>query len=754
MAGGTPKITIDLFVIPFAAISTRLNTVCYSVDCATQTALAHKYRHGLCSTNYLSQTKFRSIKSALVVVSLCVLVSACADSSSDAPDTISFVPPEGFPLADGAAVVVAQNRAFSLSEDSSLQGILETNSAPGSDSVAQATTSIESFFVTEPPAFGTLELDEISGEFSYTPEPDYFGLDSFRYYVIADGLGSNQATVNLSIANVNDPPQLVVELDRVVEQGSNYSLRLQGSDIDREPLIYEASNLPGWLTLDVDTGLLRGQPQQTDVGIYREIGFSVIDAGGLRAEAGPFALEVLDINDPPEINPAQFPSSLDAGERVVVNLFPDDPDGDFVILQSEFNDFANVEILGGSLALTAGEVVDVTAINLVVIAEDLLGSTSREIIPITIFPVTASGQGRTLRGRSGGAGLHLVVMAEGYKEDEANTFRADVENLIAMMEEDPAIEVHMDAWNIHSIMVPSVNSGIDDDVTRDFRDTAFDAGYFCRGIQRLICANDALVFDEALDEYPQLDQIVLLVNDPRFGGSGGAIAITSSSAPEIALHELGHSIAGLADEYVDNLIPETLGTRFVEGRYANVSNSSDPLDVPWAHWIDDVDDFPTLPRLSGVGIFEGAFYQAREFYRPTSNSRMRENLAHFGPVNGEQWALSVYQRTNPIIDFSPVTRLLTVRENESQIFTVTPIFDNSVQSISWFVDDEELISARGSRELELQRETGQYNVALEVRDVSGTIRVESPNVSEFRWQWIMNVVSPVSYTHLTLPTKA
>lgn len=652
-----------------------------------------------------------------------------------------FDPPEGLPVADGAAVLVAQNRVFSLSEDSTLQGQLDTITSSANPQTSD-TLVAPAFFITRIPAFGTLELDSSSGNFSYVPDADYYGFDSFRYYVVVDGLGSNQGTINLNVANVNDVPDLVVELDRVIEQGTSYSSVLAGSDTDGDQLVYSAENLPAWLSLNSNTGLLAGQPQQSDVGIYRGIRFFATDPSSEQAQAGPFALEVLDINDPPDINPAQFPRSLDAGERVVVNLFPDDPDGDFVTLETELNDFADVEILGGSLALTARTTTEVTSINLVVIARDLLGSSSREIIPITIFPVTSSGQGRTLRGRSRGAGIHLVILAEGYKEDEANTFRDDVENLIGMMEQDPAIAAHFHAWNIHSVKQPSVDSGIDDDVTRDFRDTAFDAGYFCRSIQRLICANDALVFDKALDEYPHLDQIVLLVNDPRYGGSGGSIAVASSASPEIALHELGHSVAGLADEYVDTLIPESLNNRFVEGRFANVSASNDPTRVPWAHWIDDVQDFPTLSGQPGVGIFEGAFYVPNGLYRATSNSRMRENLANFGPVNGEQWALSVYRRSNPIIGFSPVTQLISISESESQLFTVDPLFDRSIQSISWSVDNAEVASARGSREFSIQRDAGQYTVGLSVQDTTGTIQIDSPNESEFRWQWILNVVEP------------
>jgi len=331
--------------------------------------------------------------------------------------------------------------------------------------------------------------------------------------------------------------------------------------------------------------------------------------------------------------------------------------------------------------------------------------------------------------------MHMVVLGDGYKSDEINTFNADVMDLISLMEQDPSIRTHFDAWNIHSVMRASDESGIDDDFSRDIRSTAFDSGYFCQGLQRLICANTAKVFEAALDEYPYLDQIVLLVNDSRYGGSGGSIAIASSSAPEIALHELGHSIAGLADEYVDSLVPNVLAGAYVEGRFANVSAFDDPALVPWAHWIEDGAVIPSQSGELGVGLFQGAFYQESGFYRPTSNSRMRDNLSLFGAVNGEQWALSVYQRARPILSFSPIEQNLTVVESEPQVFIVEPSFGTPIQMTRWFVDSREVLSARGEYTLEVDREPGQYQVELLVEDVSGQIRIDSPNSSRFYWSW-------------------
>ena len=65
---------------------------------------------------------------------------------------------------------------------------------------------------------GTLDFDEENGEFTYTPEKDFFGEDHFTYQLTesprADGSyvvkTSNVATVTISVTNVDDPIQVNV----------------------------------------------------------------------------------------------------------------------------------------------------------------------------------------------------------------------------------------------------------------------------------------------------------------------------------------------------------------------------------------------------------------------------------------------------------------------------------------------------------------------------------------------------------------
>jgi hypothetical protein len=337
--------------------------------------------------------------------------------------------------------------------------------------------------------------------------------------------------------------------------------------------------LPGWLSLDSQTGLLGGRPTQNDIGVSAGVSLKVIDEAGLSDEVSGIRFEVIDVNDVPTLNLSQVPARLLGREEVQVQVFPDDSDGDPVSIEVEDNRFIRSEIDHGWLTLTVSDVNEVTDVNLVLKAFDPRGGVTREILPIRVYPVTASGRGVTLAGIRQGRAVHVVVLGDGYAADQQALFREHVERTMVSLQSDPGIAGHMDALSIHMVGTVSKDSGADDTDQVDARDTYYDSTYNCGSIQRLICANTLTLLETALDEYPDFDQVILLVNDRRYGGSGnsgGSTAITSAYAPEIALHEMGHSLANLADEYVDNLIVETQDLGYGVGMPGEAAGYTDP----------------------------------------------------------------------------------------------------------------------------------------------------------------------------------
>ena len=65
------------------------------------------------------------------------------------------------------------------------------------------------------PANGTVTL--VGGVVTYTPDPDYFGTDTFTYTISDGNGGTDTATVTVNVANVNDDPVAIDDTVNVNE---------------------------------------------------------------------------------------------------------------------------------------------------------------------------------------------------------------------------------------------------------------------------------------------------------------------------------------------------------------------------------------------------------------------------------------------------------------------------------------------------------------------------------------------------------
>lgn len=706
-----------------------------------------------------------------------LLVSACSSGSSTGapPDVVvnDSLPVVNVQSGTLASVDGERRLSFVIAEDSVLNGLFSASLQTIDGETATEGDSDFSgnggFIILSLPQSGFLTLRSDGNVFHYEPDPDYWGMDTFDF-VSADGA---ETTVSITITAEPDAPVFITELPEVADQGRLFSIELQALDADGDELSYSATNLPEWLTFDSRSQLLSGVPRQTDVGTLDTIVLSVSDSTGL-SDSIDYQLEVVDINDPPVMNVTQVPEELYARDIVSFNVFPDDADGDDVSIQVSPNEVFTASVDDGEITLTMNDFTQASTTQLTIIASDELGATTREQILVSLFPITASGKGITVSGYSEGPGVNIVILGDGYAADELGTFREHVEGVLENIRSDEGIADHLGAFNIHLVETVSQQSGADDNEGEDTVDTAFNSSYNCNGVPRLLCAETIKVYEAALSEYPNVDQFILLVNDIRFGGSGnsnGRLAVTSARFPQIALHEMGHSLANLADEYEDINLIETSGLApFDEGDFKNVSNLSDPESVPWSHWIDPAAPVPQFFGDEGVGVFEGGYYRSTGVYRPTFESRMREFAMPFGPVNTEQWILRLYTLTDGIRDLQPRVQAMLATAGEPLQFTVEPIFGFGVQEIAWQLNGEPLnpdtslpdiagidtgfendvvaasdnatdggafqsAANRTLSRLVLTLPPGQHELAVTVSDISGKIRVSEPHAGIFSWTW-------------------
>ena len=238
----------------------------------------------------------------------------------------------------------------------------------------------------------------------------------------------------------------------------------------------------------------------------------------------------------------------------------------------------------------------------------------------------------------------LVFVGDGYTSGQLGLYGQQVRS---KFEEIMAIEpfrTHRTQFNVWQVNVVSAQSGVDNDPTRGVRrDTALDMYFWCGNTERLLCVNETKARQFAASA-GDVDQVIALANSTKYGGAGGGVATASGghgSSGQIAIHELGHSIGGLADEYTyggGDCYP------YAEPREPNVSRLTAAQmrssQAKWYRWLGQ-----TSPDGGTVGTYTGGRYYARCIYRPTDNSIMRTLGRQFNLPSREALVAGFYRET-------------------------------------------------------------------------------------------------------------
>lgn len=245
---------------------------------------------------------------------------------------------------------------------------------------------------------------------------------------------------------------------------------------------------------------------------------------------------------------------------------------------------------------------------------------------------------------------NLVVLGDGYRESELADYAADVKSLVDKLVKSVPFSSLRQAINVFRVDVASTDSGADDPTacggTGAAPATYFDATFCSGGVDRLLVVNNGTAFSVASAQVPQWHMIIVAVNSTKHGGSGGGVAVYSQAvdADEIALHEMGHTAFGLADEY-EYLLGcglEDDHDRHPAGEPSqpNVTTTADRAKLKWRDLVAPSTPLPTTtnpdcskcdPRTgppagvpaTAVGAFEGADHFHCGAYRPQFTCRMR-----------------------------------------------------------------------------------------------------------------------------------
>jgi len=276
--------------------------------------------------------------------------------------------------------------------------------------------------------------------------------------------------------------------------------------------------------------------------------------------------------------------------------------------------------------------------------------------------------------------LDLLILGDGYTARERAKFERDARRLVtALLATSPFKERQRDI-NVWGLSPAAAQSGISRPSQRIYRRSPVGATYDAFDSERYVLTFENKAFRDIAANAPY-DVVEILVNSATYGGGGiyglySTVAADSVWAPYIFVHEFGHHIAALADEYYTSDVAYLPAADRVEPWEPNVTALLDPAALKWKDLVTPGTPVPTPwpkeeferytkeiqqrrrqiraanrpeaemdalfrdeekrdtallnegPHAGKVGAFEGANYEARGYYRPQADCIMftRDNV--------------------------------------------------------------------------------------------------------------------------------
>lgn len=329
--------------------------------------------------------------------------------------------------------------------------------------------------------------------------------------------------------------------------------------------------------------------------------------------------------------------------------------------------------------------------------------------------------------------IDLVCVGDGYLQSELDEYAIHVDEAIVDLLAIEPFTTYSSYFNVHRVDVVSNESGVDHDPTYPiWRDTALGMGYWCGGTERALCVDVAAALAHAASA-PDADQVFAVANSEKYGGVGytssdlATFAGANSVAAQIAIHELGHSLGDLADEYDYGGGVNWTGGEVPEPNVSIMDAAEMATNGgKWAAWLgENQAEFDGL-----VDCYEGARYYQQGIFRPSNNSMMRALARPFNMPSVEALIIEMYQIVRPIDDSTPTTQ--TLQGDETVWVEPLRPLDHDL-SIQWVLDGAPIDGATGET-LDLSTlglDPGTYSLRVRVRDNTEWVRNE-----QARTQWM------------------
>ena len=402
-------------------------------------------------------------------------------------------------------------------------------------------------------------------------------------------------------------------------------------------------------------------------------------------------------------------------------------------------------------------------------------AAAQEVGDVTVVPIQVTGPASER--------LNLIVMCDGYQADEMQKCRDDVDRNQNVQWSVEPFRSYRNYFNVYRVEIVSEDSGVrcdpDDNANpnNDLKDTALRLWYsdgctnpLARGITygpapagsppgtpngntaRTNILNTYVAPLLGIPANSQNLQTLAISNTFTYGGIGGTHATTSGGSPQgplISLHELGHSLGQLADEYPYSSrdVVKPCYTGGEPGSFHHtIYNSTQQMindQHKWWRWIGE-------ESLSGgtIGLHEGGNTFPCGIRRPSEHSMMRWIGFHFDQIGLEHMTYRITGRRNAnamALSHTPTGEV----GPDDVVWVETQHPKYHELDVTWAIDGATVAGTNNSRNLDLAAldvAAGDV-VSVTVRDLTETVRdpafKNGPRMTQTR-SWTVGAPLPTS----------
>ena len=193
--------------------------------------------------------------------------------------------------------------------------------------------------------------------------------------------------------------------------------------------------------------------------------------------------------------------------------------------------------------------------------------------------------------------LDIVILGDGYSAKEMDKFRNDAKRLANVLMSAEPFKSHNKDINIRAVETPSEQSGVNKPHYGVFKHSKLSVSYSAFDSERYALTYDNKTVRDVASAVPY-EFMVILINEKTYGGGGiynlyTTVCVDNKFSDYIMVHEMGHHMAGLADEYYSSAVAYEVPEITVEPWEPNVTALFDKSNLKWKDLVEQGTPIPT-----------------------------------------------------------------------------------------------------------------------------------------------------------------